>query len=62
MAKSDKMKTFREWYEEDEEETTNNKNKAKNNRHKRKEMRMENALRKKDIDYYVEEDDWEDYR
>lgn len=63
MSKSKKdMKSFREWYDDEEEEEFGKKSKKKlDEKDRRKRMRMENALRRGDIDSYLEHDEEEDY-
>lgn len=52
--KSKTVKSFREWYED--EDFPNRKPTATN---KRKQMRKESALKKLDVEAYLDEDEWE---
>lgn len=53
-TKSKTVKSFREWYED--EDFPNRKPTATN---KRKQMRKESALKKLDVEAYLDEDEWE---
>lgn len=56
MSKSKNVKSFKEWYED--EDFPKRKPVHEN---KRKQMRKESALKKLDVEAFLEEDDWDDY-
>lgn len=55
--KKDKVKSFKEWYDEEGEEFAG---KPKNHEWKKKSLRKETALRRLDVDAFLDEED-EDY-
>lgn len=52
--KKDKVKSFKEWYDDEEQEFSG---KPKHREYKRTQMRKENALKRGDISGYLDEDD-----